>query len=310
MGAKTFKLLIVFVLSAGLTAFADDQATIKKPPTVSAEKGQPYILTWPDGREARLKIATDDSAPLKARFKIIDNDCTEYQNMECTYGFTLRRVFLDFVWTKNPVDPDRIGKIVQYGNKNSDGSGSFQDVDLNVGVSTGMIPGKNPILNKGLPKHTIECDDFRWLPSRTKDAPSELSISRWDGEENSRNSETGNNEARTTNGFLGLKLKAVSRNQLEIESAEGMTGFAENLQLLNISASQSVTFQPEKGKVCQAGLSNNLVAQLTPTFDQLGQKLPNVSERPDFIVGSSEVLEDPDVGERLNYIFFSDKDFK
>jgi hypothetical protein len=293
-------------LAAAVTQAADATPAPAPKPVISAQPGSPYIVTMADGREARLKVTSVDGPAQRSHFKVVDNDCSEWQGMSCTYNFSIRRFFLALVWTKNPTNPERVGKIVKYG-QTGDGADDYQEASMNFQFSAGLSSASKVIMGQGLPKHVIECPDFRWLPGAAKTAPAEATISRWDGEDNSQNPETANNENRSVSGAMGVHMHAIGPNKMEIDRVSYMTEVLAAFDLLNLSPSESLTLTKSGGEICQVGLTSNLVAEITSAYERLETLAPPPAERTDFIVGSSEVLEGYETRGQIEYWLNADK---
>jgi hypothetical protein len=288
------KVLILFTVAVSSLA----RATVS-PPEIQAQPGQPFLVHWADGREAALKVTTMTSAPLSATFQIIDNTCSNRQNMKCRYNFGYRLTWITFIWTKHP-DPSRIGKIVE---KNSVDSPEFKKLDHLVAARVGVLRQKFPQMSEGLPAQQFECDDFSWLPGGQSAAPEHLHIARWEGENNAMNPETGVSENRSMAGYMGIDLRRVSPRVLQFETVQfgvGDISLSDNVMAMS---PQSLSLPKGNGRYCEVGLSADLRGELKQFIEPMRANRPKPAQAPTFIVGSSEILDQAFARFRVSYWF-------
>jgi hypothetical protein len=265
--------------------------------TVEVTNGKPVIFRFKDGREATLKSASIDSELIKSVFQVADNNCSNRQNMKCTYNFMFRLYRLVLIWTKNP-DGSRLGKplnrVTEYMGPNGKIRQTLPIETPSLSLGGGPLSRKKyPSLSIGLPSHEIECDDFSWLPGGSTSAPATLHVSRWDGEDNVKNPETGFGENRTVGGGNGVELVRSTPHSLRIESVNALTGSLRNFDLFNLSPTLSLTMYAKDGEICQTGLSSNLAAEAQVYFPKLLERLQSEVTPKDYIIGSDQLMEQP-----------------
>jgi hypothetical protein len=256
-------------------------------PTITAEKGKPYLLTTADGREATLRITHADSSPQRIPFQISDNNCSNHQNMSCFYRFTLRKIQAALYWSKNP-DPSRINQKVKRHYNERDTSGETLEASA---VSAGANPSPSSPFTAGLPGQEIECTDFSWLPESPAEAPASLYISRWEDEQNSTNPETGLNENRVSGGRINIELERLSATRMKVVKAESSTYQYSILELFLQSPISSITLVKSDGSICQVGISGAL--DFIKIYEKIKATPENAGAMPPYITGSDETLDHP-----------------
>ncbi len=241
-----------------------------------------------------MKYANVDSAHFKSSFQVADNNCSNRQNMKCTYNYMLRFYRMVVIWTTHP-DTTKLGKPVQRVTEYMGPNGTIRNTNpLEVPFimfTGGPLSKKYPAISAGLPAHEIECDDFSWLPGEAKDAPLSLQVSRWDSEDNVANPETGYNENRTVGGANGVKLTRTAINRMRIDSAERITGDLTSFDILNLRPTLSLTMKLNDHEICQTGLSSNLLADAQGYFPKLLDQLQNKITPQVYIQGSPAMNE-------------------
>lgn len=287
--SAALKILVLAIAGAAALAASANPAPTGKIAEIIQKDGQPLAFRFADGREAVLKVSSVDSEVVSTQFKITDNTCSDRQNMTCAYKFALRRYFAAMVWTKHP-DASRVGQIVKRGAEypGQPTMTSFDPLSADYVLVAGLdFSATKTDLGRGLPAHEIQCDDFSWLPGASKEAPNRLHLSRWDGENNEPNPETGTNENRTNGGAFGLDLMRVDAKTLRVTKVSALSGGAVNLDILTLAPTGSLTMLSSDGEICQTGISSKGVTEILPIYNKLEAKRPDPASEKPYILGSN-----------------------
>jgi len=176
-------LCLIFCLSA----FADRVI-------IDAPEGGIYRITWPDdGRVAEIKRSYNSSGYLNISFEPIQSDC-EFLNIHSPiiYKPNYREDFIAAIWVENPVDPSRVGKIVE----RSLGF-DYKPVFLKI-EATWNHREKFPSLFSEMGPSLLEFE----APEQES-----LQIQDWHSERMIRNPETGVDENTIVSGAYGMLLE-------------------------------------------------------------------------------------------------------
>lgn len=282
--------MLIFITLMSIFARADD-SSYEGTPRLKLDPGQPVIMEFSDGRQADLKMVPLETDVLSVPFVISDNNCSNRQGMICIYKFKLRRLFFAMIWTKHP-DPERLGKILK-SKENSSSSSEDQNVqELKIDVLMSGLESKKNLYNSGLPKHQIVCDDFSWLPTQTKSAPSSLKINRWEGEFNFENLETAANENRPASGAYGVIFNRLDSKTVEVSDVLSWKGLSKENAILNLFSNLGLSATQNNGEMCEIGISNSGYDDvLRPEFHKLEEKILPYSQAPTFIYEPNGILD-------------------
>ncbi|MBX9769332.1 MAG: hypothetical protein K2X47_18790 [Bdellovibrionales bacterium] len=209
MTLKTFFLTSLMTASIGAQAF---QATPAKPdtikyPTPPAEwilkENEPVRIKLIDGREMTLKRSILKPEWITIPFTIYENTCKP-QKVGQKGGHHLLLLFVKVapIWSTHP-DPAKIGQVVK---KKSGFDGTFNALE----TSDFMAPSNFRRMGelRGLIEaEEIRMQDFSWIPEHEQStAPESVHVTRWEGELNLGNAETGAAENRPLQGYAGVDL--------------------------------------------------------------------------------------------------------
>lgn len=294
---------------AGLTfsALAD---TVPAPVNakVKMTAGQPVVLSFSDGREAELKVVNSRSRVVSEKIEITGSDCGNW-GMTCNYKFAFRRFWVAMIWTKNP-DASRLGQAVQRAFANVDSNGkmtvvesSFEELIIDSGFISGLIPKAYPKIAAGLPRHQLQCSDFSWLPAGTKEAPAQQRFTRWETVDNRENPETGLSENRPQGGVQELVMTRVKPDTLEITSALNPTGLVHFFDLVTLAPMLDLAIAQPDNNICQASLSTLGTTEFRAVYDELESKRASLAIAPSYIYGQDETLDLISINQYLTFWF-------
>ena len=264
-------------------------------PILTNETGSPWSLKFHDGREAAVIVTHVDSPVLSTHFKIVDNTCVARQNMTCQFEFQIRRWFIALAWTKHP-DHARVGQTV----KTKFGMESTDPLELTDAVSVNLPVGPTAVLDPRFYPQTLNCDDFSWLPTATKDAPASVSILRWDGEDSDTNSETRVAETRSVGGAFNVTMQRKDPRRLAVTHAQATTGTRREFPILMLEPNISLTTLNPAGETCQIGVSSALSIEALKAYENLKDHRPSMIDVPAALVGVEPMLKSRDFKRSAN----------
>lgn len=243
--------------------------------------GKPLTMSWDDGRVATLRV-TSLTIPkqLGISFQVFDNDCTSAKGMKCVYKTSFRTFWAQMVWTKHS-DPTKIGSIVQ--RKSTNGPEPLEETVTTLGLESNYLPE----LSQGLPPTQIECADFSWLPTETKNAPAKIEIDRWEGEAMFPNPETGNTENRTVVGAVNLELSSNGPGAMTIDRIGAFTASGPFFsQILIFGDVNALTMKKPTGETCDVSLKPGGLGEVQNNIGNALLKRPDAKLAPDYVNGS------------------------
>jgi hypothetical protein len=278
-----------------LSANALGQTPTPTPAPVKVEfvekDGAPFKMIVSDGREAELRVLSASFNPPKGRLTVVDNTCNQNQGMVCTYGFQARIYKIGMVWTKNS-DASRLGQVAE-------GSGGSKLESSGGLFTSGFAQNGGRDVAQGLMPHTLECDDFSWVPLKrplgARAAPSAVSITSWAVEGNQNNQETGVKENAASGSLFDVELKRSAPKAMQFTHYRSLKKPDETSDFdfpIAIGESLSLTFKRPNDEICQVGMTSTLLADLLPTYISTFQSLPSLADQKEpYILGSSTLLK-------------------
>lgn len=238
--------------------------------------GQPFQVTWKDGREATLMLDRRQPAWLSLGFKVTRNTCSPGQlPTGCTFKIQALYQNLELHWSSYPgadgkPDASKISKLVMpvptppsSGTTSTDtdySSDSDPDPILQSENVYPLTPGDPKIPGLTLANLQIECPDWKWLPAQPN-----LKISYWNTQAMEQNDETLVNGNRIKTVAKGLPLKfiagsftagsATGKSKLEIGKPDKfMNGAYTGMFFIE---STSLWVFSNGGKRCEIELTDN-----------------------------------------------------
>lgn len=178
------------------------------PPVIVKPNGGKVIITWPqDGRVAEIKRTFGPFAHIPIQLQVIENNCfQDHEIQEVIYAPTYRLDFIAAVWIKNPVNPNRVGKVLQ----RSFGA-SFKPVVVPI-EAIASNRKRFPSLFQRMPPAQLH------LPII---APSKFYLAAWLSEKMIKNPETGIDENMIVSGSYEVTVESSQSNH-HIISDEGL----------------------------------------------------------------------------------------
>ncbi|HEX4922599.1 MAG TPA: hypothetical protein VFV50_00885 [Bdellovibrionales bacterium] len=179
----------------------DTVETFPLGPSVVENKTGTRRLVWADGREATVSVGRTRQFSARVPLKFQENGCVspDIKLPNCSLRVQFSGLTYGIYWTKHP-DPKRINMPITAPNGEV----------LRTIPGVGELHFLAPHLATGA-KPALECDSWDWLPVRT--------ISRWELQSMSPNSETGQSDNQNELSMLGVKL-APAGTRLEISSID------------------------------------------------------------------------------------------
>jgi hypothetical protein len=282
------RIALVFLLAGISVVTMAAEQSANPPAVVNRTAGQPVTMVFSDGRQADLKIVHADSEVVSQKIEITSSDCGSW-GMSCNYKFSMRRFWVALIWTKHP-DASKIGQIVKRGYKGSNGESSFSELKSDTALTSGLLPNSGQKIANTLPSHQLQCTDFSWLPTGTKEAPALQRFTRWDQIDNSLNKETGMNENRPTGGVQELNMVRVTSDTLQIASVGRSNGVVRIFDILTLAPVLDLAVAQPDGGICQASLSTHGIGDILPVYDGLESKHPAFTDVPTYVYGQDEIL--------------------
>lgn len=261
-----------------------------KAPIVTTVAGQPVSVDFQDGRIAVVKkSAVSANDQLSIPFQVFDSLCADARGMSCVYRLSFRTVFYFLAWSQHP-DAAKVNqplkRIFPAGTVISEEGRKIENSDFYSGTEGHLFP----VVTQGLPVAQVECDDFSWLPTKTKEAPAALEALRWDSEMMMENPETGVNENRTTGGGAHISLRRSSPRSLAISSVGAFTSqYGFNNGALVVGDVSTMTLDDQKGGYCSVELKPGGLADVTAQVRNLkSQRVDPAKETNIYLYGSDE----------------------
>ena len=223
-----FLLFLLLITSFSLLSRADYTSTDQedRPPKLITEKDQPYRLVWKDGRVAKIMSQTEDPITSSVDFTHTKNTCVNVKAPTCHIRTKFQEKKIMYIWEKNPVSPDRVGKILideirgAYSNRS-------KMIDSYLITQYGQVLfrelGFKSVGSSNL-KDIIVCDHFNWLPKADKN---KIVVQSWLSEFDQivpdfaiQGVENSTFTSQYTSGAKSIYLSQISPTEVEVDDME------------------------------------------------------------------------------------------
>jgi len=190
--------------------------------TAEADPKKPITVSFPDGRQATLKVSESSKTDVTIPFSVEETTCSEYRPRSCRLIAEFQFSSYRLIWTKHP-DKKKINQLVKtfdQGDGTSSASRSAQEREAFDESVLWSFEDYQLIPDRQMKPMRIECDDFRFMTGDPKEkrAPEAIQIIEWASELMSENFETDVEENRTVSGALDVRLERVAEGALRIQS--------------------------------------------------------------------------------------------
>ena len=152
-----------------------------------------------------------------------------------------------------------------------------------------------------MPGHRLSCDNFSFLDSKIKEAPSKLDIERLDFESNEQNRETTLSELKTAGSLSETSWKQVDKKTLQLSSVKNAESLDGDFFIFTFFSSLNMQFRKSSGDSCQIPLPVDftapVLALIVPMFSTRlsyrENQIVNMNEKtiPRLYAGGPSIIE-------------------
>lgn len=178
--------------------------------------GQPVLLKYSDGREAIMKVTSNQIENVGIPFAITENTCNQKLATGCKYYVPSVSNSFFFAWSKHP-DPSKIERQIISPGSSDDSDDKLEFASSYSSLNRSQFPNASAL--KSIPNQYIVCPKLDWFEPNESTIENGRRVRAISNELALRNDETGVDENRFFSTARDVKFNQVSNTTLEIESA-------------------------------------------------------------------------------------------